>query len=497
MECLSQINGYMVNSSQDTLKYTGLFIAFFMGYSVWAQQSAVKAPPAKAGALGTSTLKRQIPKKDSEEFRARIDFDLTAISYAEESPNDSSFQQRAQIGLNFKKEGRVFSETDIRVGTFSEPKSLYYAFPEAYIGYGSREANMTLGRKKESLSFADSFFNLGLMQSHQSNDNIYFIEGGLTGLAGHYNGDGFGFAASYNPIFIPNQGPQTNVEDGRIVSSNRWSPSPPSKFKFGDDNKDINYAIRDYELTEIISSQSGYMVTAYIGSNPERPYLRVSYADKPVNEIVLSRDTYSDISTFEGYVYLNPTVITHQIGAADINLDYRNFKTTFSVISDSPVNKDAPDLEYIQTLSPVTVASAYAGLDLSAWMGKKLEIYGAAAVITGGEIKDINNQGQESTFAVASSRTLFKQPVRFGLKSEMFFIYNRALEADVNFTYDQKLKGSLLSAALKFAPTRNLKLNLGADVIGVESELPEDEQGNFLDQNKANDRFFAGVNYAF
>lgn len=479
----------MCRKYKEVTKYAGFIIAFFMGFTAVAQQSAVK--PA-----GRSTVKKPAVKKDSEAFNTRIDFDLAAISYAEASPNDSTFQQRAQIGLNLKKEGRFFTESSIIVGTFSEPKSVYYALPEAYIGYGDKEADVTFGRKKEHLSFADSFFNLGLMQSHMSNDNIYFIEGGMVALAGHYNSGSFGLMVGYNPIFIPNQGPQTSVEDGRITSTNRWAPAPPAKFKFGDENKDINYAIRDYQLTDIISN-SGYMLSAYIGSNAARPLLRVSYADKPLNEIVLSRDTYSDISTFEGYVYLSPTVIKHQVTAADVNLDYNNFKSTFSVISDSPVNVKAKDLEYIQTLSPLNIVSAYASLDLSAWMNKKLELYGAVAVIEGGEIKDLNSQGQESTFAVASSRTLFKQPVKMGVKSEMFFIYNRALEADVNFTYDQKLKGSLLSAALKYAPTKSLNFRVGADVLGVESELPEDEQGNFLDQNKANDRFFGGVNYAF
>lgn len=475
---------------KEVTKYVGFSIAFFMGFAAIAQQSAVKP------AAGRSTIKKPVVKQDSESFNARIEFDLAAISYAEASPNDNTLQQRAQIGFNLKKEGTFFSETSVMVGTFSEPKSVYYALPEAYVGYGDKEANATFGRKKEFLSFADSFFHFGLMQSHMSTDNINFVEGGMIGLAGHYNSGSFGFMLGYNPIFLPNQGPQTSVEDGRITSTNRWAPSPPAKFKFGEENKDINYAIRDYQLTDIISN-SGYMASAYIGSNPERPLVRVSYADKPLNEIVLSRDTYSDITTFEGYVYLSPTVIKHQVTAADVNLDYENFKSTFSVISDTPANVKAKDLEYIQTLSPLSIVSAYASLDLSAWMNKKLEIYGAAAVISGGEIKDINSQGQESTFAVASSRTLFKQPVKMGVKSEMFFIYNRALEADVNFTYDQKLKGSLLSAALKYAPTKNLNLRVGADVLGVENELPADEQGNFLDQNKANDRFFGGVNYAF
>lgn len=422
--------------------------------------------------------------------------DLSAIGYAEEAANDSSFQQRAQLGLKFKKEGSFFAGSDITLGTFSTPKSMYYALPEGYVGYGSKSANVTFGRKKENLSFADSFFNFGLMQSHQTNDNIYFIEGGMIGLMGRLSSQNFGIMASFNPIFIPNQGPQTQVEDGKITSTNRWAPAPPSKFKFGEDHRDINYAIRDYQLLDIISN-SGYMASAHFGPDSVRPYIRLTYAYKPLNEIVLARDTYSDITTFEGYVYLSPNIIMHQVTAADINADFANIKTTLSVISDQPENQTAKDLEYIQTLDPLNIVAGYVGVDLSSWAGKKLEVYGAAASISGGGMRDLNSQKQESSFSIANSRTLFKQPLRLGVKSEMFFIYNKAVESDISYTYDQQLQGSLLSASVKYGATKSLTVRLGADIIGVENELPADAQGNFLDQNKANDRFFAGVNYAF
>lgn len=465
-----------------------LLSALFVGSLAYGQSSSVKA--------GTSTTKATKSKKNSEDFKAQIDFDVQSINYAEASTSDSQSQQRVQLGLNFKKEGRFFTNTQIIVGTFSEPNSAYYAFPEAYLGYGDKEFNVTAGRKKENLSFADSFFNLGLMQGHFTNDNVYFMEEGLTGISAHIASDNMGFMASFNPIFIPNQAPQARAEDGKIVSWNRWTAQAPAKFKFGDQYKNINYAITDYQLTDIVS-HSGYVLNAYFGKKGPRPILVLTMADKPLNDIVLSRDTYSDISNFQGYVTLTPLVLNHKIQAADLNLDAGIFRSTLSALTDQPENQQANDQEYIQTLSPLRIYSVYAAVDLSSYVDKKLEIYTGTAMISGGEIKDVNSQGVESSFAISNSRTLYKQPVIAGVKSEMFFIYNEAVEADVRLTYDQKLKGSLLSANFMYAPTRSLKVNLGADLIGVENELPADAQGNFLDQNKANDRVFAGLNYVF
>lgn len=474
------------------LKCIGTLLSIFMfsTLTVFAETSATQI-------LGGTSVFKEKTKKNDEAFKIGLELDIKAISYTESSNVDSNFQQQAQVGLNFKKQGTFFSETNLVIGTFSEPQSFYYTLSQGYIGFGSIDSNIAIGRKKENLSLADSFFHLGLIQSNFTNDNINFIEGGLTGISARYSSNGIGVLANFMPIFIPNQGPQIKAEDGRIVSSNRWASSPPSKFKFGEEYKDINYAIRDYNIADIISN-SGYMLHAYIGQHKtNRPILAATYAKKPVNEVALSRDTYSDISNFEGYVFLTPVVLKHQVQAADLNLDYENINSTISYLADEPDNKDAAGLEVLQNLSPLKIVSIYASLDLSEIINKKFKVYIAAADISGGEIRDLNSEKKESIFSVSNSRTLFKKPVCLGLKGEMFFIYNEALESDVSLTYDQELKGSLLSMQFKYSPFKNMGINISTDLIGVENELPADVQGNFLDQNKANDRFSAGIDYVF
>lgn len=445
---------------------------------------------------GTSIYKSNKAKKESNDFKASIALELKAISYAESSSVDSNSQQQLQVGLNLKKQGSFFTESNLIIGTFSEQNSVYYALPEAYIGFGNQNSNIVVGRKKENLSVADSIFNFGLLQSNFSNDNINFIEGGLTGIRGLYVSHGMGLMANFMPIFIPNQIPQTKFEDGKIVSSNRWAPSPPSKFKIGDDQKNINYAVQNYNLMDIISN-SGFLLHAFIGQNKTRPIIMATYAKKPINEIALSRDTYHDISTAEGFVYLTPVVLTHEVQAVDLNLDYENINTTFSYIADKPNNVAAKNLDVMQNLSPLNIISFYASIDLAEVLRKKIKVYTALAVITGGEIRDLNSENKESSFSVANSRTLFKKPIRFGLSGETFFINKKSVEMDFKMTYDQELKGSLLSIQMGYSAAKNLEISLGADLIGTENELPINVQGNFLDQNKANDRFFAGINYVF
>jgi hypothetical protein len=474
-------------------KCIGFCIAILLGGAVFAQSSTKIITP-----LTSSNYKPTKTQKNSEDLSAGFGIDLKAIAYTESSQIDGNSQQQIQAEMHFKKQASFFTETDFYLGTFTEPNSFYFALPQAYIGFkGSSDSSLTIGRKYENLSFADSFFNFGLMQSHSTQDNIEFIEGGLTGFSGHLTSGNMGVMASFNPIFIPNQGPQINAENGQIISSSRWAQQPPSKFKFGNQYQNINYAINDYKITDIISN-GGYMLNAYLGgTNKLRPVVVVSYGKKPINEVALSRDTYGNIADFEGYVFLTPKVLRHEVQSADLNLDFENIKTTISYLADAPENSVAKDLEVMQQLSPLSILSFYTSIDLKGALGKKFEAYAATAIIDGGEIKDVDSQGKDSIFTVTNSRSQFKRPIKLGLKSDMFYIYNSALEADVNMTYDQQLKGSLLSAKLKYEAIKNIQISVGADIIGVENELPADEQGNFLDQNKANDRFYGGIKYVF
>lgn len=475
-----------------------LILALFMGAQcVMAQTSTATVSVQNSGmAQGTSVVSPMKKKKTGETSNLNIGFDLKAINYTEASAVDNAFQQQAQIGLKYKKTGAVFSEAELIIGTFSQPNSMYYSFSQAYLAYGLAESFVAVGRKKENLSFADDFFNLGLVQAHATNDNLEYETGGLTGISGKLGNKDMGVLVAFNPIFIPNQGPQTTAEGGKIISTNRWAPAPPSKYMFGDEFHNINYAIRDYKITDIISN-SGYMINGFYGMNKTRPMLVATFAKKPINEIALSRDTFSDISTLEGYVFLTPVVLNHQVQALDFNFDYENLKTSLSYLADTPENKNASDLEFIQTLEPMQVVSAYLALDLSFQFSRKFDVYLAAANISGGKIQDLDKDKKVSNVAIANSRSLFKKPIKVGLATEAFYIYNKAVETDVNLTYDQELKGSLMGLKINYAASKNLKLSIGADIIGVENDLPEEAQGNFLDQNKANDRFSAGVNYVF
>lgn len=426
-----------------------------------------------------------------------LEIDFTSLAYSSVSEFDHSTQQKAELEFGLTKKGFIFSEVHLIAGSFSEKQSFYFAAPEFYIGIGDKNGNsVAAGRKIESYNFLDSYYNLGLYNSYFTNDFIDYKEQGLTGIhLQMYNGMAGAFVG-WQPYYIPSQKPQVQEEDSRLTSTNRWAQRPPPQFQFAEQNRPIQYLIRDYKISEIVNNQ-GQSAKLFLGRNPMRPLVQIAYAHHPLNEIPLSRDTYGSAIDFVGHVHLSPVVTYQEVKSADINFDYKNIQTSFSYAEDQVENKTVTQNETLQNMRPLKIYGFYAAADLQSLAQRELSVSLAMAEFEGGEIKDLTQDGKESIFTFSSLRTQFKSPTTLGVSGELFWIKSKPLRSEVRWTYDRTFKGSLLSAQLNYETIGNMNIRLGVDLIGVESQLPALAVPSFLDRNQANDRVFGGLHYAF
>lgn len=449
-------------------------------------------------AQGTSILQNEPPLK-SNSFSPFLKVDISALSYTSESTYDQSQQQKVELELGFKKEGFVFTKVQGIAGTFSETNSFFAAVPEAFVGVGtSSQEFVAVGRYKKKFNFLDSFYHLGLYNPYVSNDLVDYRDQGLTGLHLQMTNGIIGGFVGWHPYYLPNQGPQVHEQgDGTLASSNRWAARPPTQFRFIDETHPIDYAIRDYSISEIIQNQ-GAVASIFLGPNVDRPWLQISYANHPLNEIPLSRETFGTAKDFVGHVQLSPIVTYHEVKSADINLDFKNFQTTLSYAEDSVKNEKAAQNETLQSLNPLKIYGLFISSDLSLWARRQLTLILAVSEFEGGEISDLTQDGTNSVFTFSNQRTQFKSPTTLGLTTEILFIRSRPLRSQVSWIYDRTFKGSLVSAQFRYEAIPHLNLHLGADVIGVEQEAPaEDASENFLARTQANDRVYGGVQYEF
>ncbi len=426
-----------------------------------------------------------------------LDFSLVGISYFSSSEADSNFQQRAQLDLQFGKDfGNLGFNGSALAGSFNLPRSSYFAIPELNASVTAQlEKNiLSAGRKIQTLSFIDQNLNLGEYNSYFSNDLLTYRTLGLTGLHAQMQSSIFGFIGSYCPLYFPNQGPQVYEDNGALRTANRWAQKPPTEFQFGSQNREIVYAIRDYDIKEIVNNP-GYAVSTYVGLSEDRPWVQASYSRKPVNELPLSRDTFGTAANFTGQVKLSPTVLYTQIQSVDINADFSTIKMTFSYLEDHPENKIAAENETMQFLEPLKVYGIWLSTDLENFLSRRLTTEISYAEIQEGGIKDLMSDGRPSLFTFSSRRTLFKKPFSVKVQSDLALIRNKPLVTSLKWTYDTFFKGSLLMTRLQYEAFAKLNLNMGFDILGVENNKTMGE--NFLQSNQANDRIYAGLDYVF
>lgn len=478
-----------------------LIISFVLVLTAYAEETSPIQAPIQSSVLN--------PKLESEKNNPLIQFRFEAqsIQYTSASVYDENNQQQIEIDAHIKKTGFLFSSSQVNLGQFSHSEGFYFSVPEFYIGLGDdKKLNFIIGRKKNEMSFIDSFYGFGLFNPYFTNDFIHKKEQGLTGLHLHQKLDsGIGISFSWLPIYMPNQEPMVHEKNKRLETGNRWAAKPPSQFNFAGINHDIDFKIRDYKVADIIQNQGQVIRLFYQPEVPKETQnklatsIHLSYANKPLNAIPLSREIYGRASDFVGEAYLSPVVTYSEVKSADIQLKFQNIITGLSYVEDQVQNKQALPDEELQNLSPIRIVGLHLGFQLNQLTNRGTLASVTMASISGGEIQDRRHNGQESLFTFSKHRTILKKPITFKIESETLFIKSKPILADFSYTYDLFFKGAILSTKLSYELLDHLNLSLQADILGTDFDetTSEDLQTSFIANNKSNDRISGGIQYVF
>lgn len=478
-----------------------ILISLLMSSNLWAQENekSSMALPQNSEPVSSSRTAPLMAPSSRAGSDLRLKFDLSALNYFSSSSVDQNFQEKFQTDFSWTKKGFVFSDVEATVGRMNAADSAYMTMPQAYVGVGqSHLSYVTFGRHVNRLSTVDDYFHLGQYHPYFSNDLIGFQDQGTVGIHLQLFNGSYGFNLGWNPYFLPNQGPQLHEKDGRLESSNRWAQRVPTKYVLTDEAKPqpIQYFIRPYDLTEIIQNPSE-TVSFFWGASAARPYLRVAYAYQPVNDVPLSRATYSRTLNSVGQVDLSPVVTYQHLWSTDLNYDFSIFQTTFSYLEDKPMNKVAEPGDTLQFLNPMKVYGVMSSANLEGIFNRKLKITVGYSEVHGGEIQDLTSAREESLFTFANRRAQFERPFVLGFETDSYWFGSRPLISNLKWTYDQRQKGSLLSALFQHQTFQDLTLNLGFDVLGVQEQAAKDDSNQYLQRNQANDRFYGGMQYVF
>lgn len=479
----------------------------FASVCVYAQDSSTSISLPE---LSQTKLPR--PETPSQyDFSGYLRFENFA--YATSIPSQPHLDQTRSFYGNFRsdRQGDTKFVTDITLGTQVDARNPYFAVHEFYVGRewnrqaGSsingeeskpqKDTQLSLGRKLEYWSTADTDWNLGLWQPTYSQiDALRPTEQGLTGAFYRLSSGRNEMQFFASPIFIPSMGPDVQEKNGSLISDSRWYRQPSSSFKWNDAVTKIVYSLEIPDLAGLVA-KPGAAVRYKYGGGANEPMFVANLARKPMNALLLKYKV--SLSTPEvndqGEAVVTPAVGYHTLRGIDVGYRWNNTLLVVSALQDTPTTSD-PEGDWVQQQpEDATVTSAHLSTDIStsSWPLRASFSY---LRINGGKIHDVNSNHEDQG-------ALFDQRFQFTNAASMklewpFQIRRKKVLSSFKYLREFDQEGSLYSAEASIFPFPQWAVVVGADVLGVDNP-----KGNldatFLNRFRANDRYYGGLSYVF
>ena len=399
------------------------------------------------------------------------------------------------------------SRLNFQLSSLNSSGELLIAFPEAYV-MSSDAASFAFGRKIVQTSTADQALGMGLINPTLTSDQITKTQQGIFGLhsrfqTGSTEAGNFGLSFLGQLAFLPSQSPGVKNSNSELVAANRWAPAPPTKARFNDELKTIDYTISDVDYAKIINQQ-GFLTEADWSGDAWGA--KMSYGDLPLNDLAISRSIFTDLS-INPKVTLVPVVLRHRVENFETfyvsKFSDSKLKTTLGFLSSTPEQKSAEvgfETQNPQSSVVASIVTKWEANQASSNIELLQIVELALAQVSGGEITDSKANGEPALFRLANSRFQFTRPVQIMVGSVWFDQARHSVSNETKFVYDLDQEGSLFDTKVSWSLKKfGLRLDAGLTVLGVVTvdDTKDDSDRLFLDKYSANDRVYGGLTYVF
>lgn len=465
--------------------------------------SFVVTPKAKAQssslnkqALGVSVLDEPMSNSSKAQVYGQVRMEgmqyLTPIAEA----SQLTYSQLLSARLSAVKETSwIDFAGDVSGGTFFSKGQSHLVVHELYMAsHGSSKFKTFLGRKKKDWSDVDQRWQLGLWQPTFAIDALRPEEQGLTGLFLDYTEPQLEILGFVTPMFIPNMGPDIREEGGGLVADSRWYRAPSRDYDFNNRINTIQYDLDIPETAKLVANPgAAFMVR--VGEKEKGAWVNASAGYLPVNELVLKRQNFKDVSADKVDVTVSPTVTYHSVSSIDVGYSYRGIKGSLSYLQDEP-KEILPETDWsIQKMKPAQVYSAAVDFSMADIFSKTLAFHVEYLKVFGGGIVDIISSGAPDDFTLFDKRFKFTNALSLGVEGQLASFFRRPFVTRFKYIYDYDQRGSLLNTEFLYYPSQKWAVVMGGDVLGVQDETYS--PSSFLNQYRANDRVYGGMTYVF
>lgn len=447
-------------------------------------------------AQGVNSL--EVPESSSSTTHVYGQIRMEGMQYFTPIPEapQLTYSQLLSARLSALKEtSLVDMVADVSGGTFFTRGQSHIIVHETYVAsHGSGPSKLYLGRKKKDWSELDRRWQLGLWQPKFAMDTLRPEEQGLSGLFLDYNTQGWELLGFATPLFVPSVGPDIREEGGGLVADSRWYRAPSRDYDFNNRINNINYDLDIPEAAKL-ASNGAVAVMGRMGNKEKGPWFVASAGYLPVNELILKRKNFKNVSEDKVDVTVSPDVTYHSVYSADLGYSFENFKSSVSYLQDEPLEK-LPETDWsIQKLEAIKAYSAALEFSLANVITKTLAFQLEYLRVNGGGIVDITSNGKPDDVTLFDQRLKFTNALSFRVEGQLASFFHRPFVTRFKYLYDYDQRGSLLNAEFLYYPSQKWAVVMGGDVLGVQDESYR--VSSFLNQYRANDRIYGGMTYVF
>lgn len=416
-------------------------------------------------------------------------FSDSFISPTFEAAEKTSYQF---VGAQIKTD--PFTEDNLKMDVsggvaIGAPLLNYLNISEFYVQNRQSETEtFYLGRKKMLWSELDSRWDLGVWEPLFKWNPLNAENQGLTGIFWQVDKPFYTLMLFASPLYIPDQGPSFEIENGSFVKGNPWFRRPPESIRIWEEATAIDYKFEKPSESQVVLQNSFGLKLSF--GDPQGLRGQVGYTYKPANQLAVGYEGNLNIAELKGAVNLQPQVFYHSLVGGDVSYKINRFRLGVSGLYDKP-NKD--DIFEEKWTHPI-FDDAFLVSPFIEWANGAFGVALQHLDIFGGKVTE-EGELASADRAPLMTRYPYQEATQLSVMGNFSFKRSTKLATKISFTHSEKNKFDLIrmSARLRLSGLWSFI----SEMQMVRAEPVDMDNQNEVAQFVNNDRLMVGAAYVF